>query len=72
MICKVEFAKKLYLLAADQGDVNAQYNLAYMFVQGLGVKQDLSKALKWAQLASDQGDEMAMSLRDFCVNKLRE
>ncbi len=43
-----------------------------MFVQGLGVKQDLSKALKWAQLASDQGDEMAMSLRDFCVNKLRE
>ena len=41
--------------AADQGEPHAQYNLAAMYVQGLGVSKDEVEAAKWMQKAADQG-----------------
>ena len=46
---------KWYRLAADQGDVGAQYNLGVMYDEGRGVPEDVKEALKWYRLAADQG-----------------
>ena len=40
---------------ADQGDVDAQYNLALMYLNGQGVPQDFAEAARWYQLAAEQG-----------------
>lgn len=42
--------------AAEQGDVNAQYNLGTMYDEGNGVKKDPSEAFKWYKKAAEQGD----------------
>jgi TPR repeat protein len=47
---------RLYRLAAAQGLVDAQYNLGYMFMNGLGVAQDSFEAVQWFSLAAAQGD----------------
>jgi len=52
-------ATKLYRLAADQGDVNAQYNLARMLEEGQGVEKNEKEAAKFYRLAADQGDAYA-------------
>jgi TPR repeat protein len=39
--------------------VAGQYNLAYLYEQGTGVKQDEKEAAKWYQLAADGGDPIA-------------
>lgn len=49
-------AANLYLLAAEQGYVSAQYNLGYMYDKGYGVEQDYREAEKWYRLAAEQGD----------------
>ncbi|MBF1383121.1 tetratricopeptide repeat protein [Porphyromonas sp.] len=48
-----------YRLAADQGDVDAQFNLGYFMYKGLGVKPDHKEALVWLRKASAQGSEEA-------------
>lgn len=45
-----EFSK-----AAEEGDMNAQYNLAVMYEKGQGVDQSDLKAEHWYQSAADQG-----------------
>ena len=40
---------------AEQGDADAQTNLAIMFENGLGVAQDYTEAVKWYQRAAEQG-----------------
>ena len=40
---------------AEQGDADAQTNLAIMFENGLGVPQDYTEAVKWYQRAAEQG-----------------
>ncbi|MCH8040148.1 MAG: sel1 repeat family protein [Nitrospinae bacterium] len=40
---------------AEQGHARAQFNLAGMFAEGLGVPQDFQEALRWAHLAAEQG-----------------
>jgi len=62
VICIVVFLVKgnyntLELLQerAEQGSVDAQYNLGKMHGHGDGVPQDYSKALKWFQKAAEQG-----------------
>ncbi len=40
---------------AEQGDANAQYNVAIMYHFGQGVPQDYAAALKWYRLAAEQG-----------------
>ena len=40
---------------AEQGDADAQYNLALMYDIGQGVLQDYQTAVKWYTLAAEQG-----------------
>ena len=53
-----------YRQAAEQGHVNAQYNLGVMYAEGRGVPQDDAEADAWYRLAAQQGhvaakDELA-------------
>ena len=43
------------VLAAEQGDAYAQFNLALMYDNGQGVPQDDKEAAKWYRLAAEQG-----------------
>ena len=45
--------------AADQGYVQAQYNLGHLYKNGHGVAQDYSAAMKWFRMAADQGSAEA-------------
>jgi integrase len=42
-------------LAAEQGDAQAQFDLALMYSSGLGVIRDDSEAAKWFHTAAEQG-----------------
>ena len=52
-------AFKLWLPLAEQGNVNAQFNLGVMYANGRGVKQDDFEAVKWFRKAEEQGDAKA-------------
>lgn len=43
------------LKKAEHGDANAQYNLGFMYLIGLGVPQDHEQALDWSTKAAEQG-----------------
>jgi len=45
--------------AAEQGDVEAQYNLGMCFFKGDCGKQDKKEAVKWLRKAAEQGCEEA-------------
>jgi TPR repeat protein len=49
-------AFKYFKFAADKGNLNAQFNLGIMYVNGLGGIQDYSEAIRYLKLAADQGD----------------
>lgn len=51
-----EVALGKFKLLAQQGNITAQYNLAYMYAKGLGVSQSYQQAFKWFSLAAQQGD----------------
>ncbi|MCA6073214.1 MAG: sel1 repeat family protein, partial [Endomicrobium sp.] len=40
--------------SADQGNVNAQYNLGVMYANGEGVQQNYKEAVNWYQKSADQ------------------
>ena len=44
-----------WLPRAQQGIVEAQYNLGLLYAQGQGVPQDDSQAIQWFRRAADQG-----------------
>jgi TPR repeat protein len=50
---------KWYRIAAEQGDADAQINLALMYYKGQGVAQNYSEAVKWFRLAAEKGLEYA-------------
>ena len=53
-------AAEHYQFAADRGNVpSAQLNLGVFFMQGLGVNRDETKALRYFELAAEQGDVTA-------------
>ncbi|MBT3875456.1 MAG: sel1 repeat family protein, partial [Nitrospina sp.] len=58
-IAKKGVTPALNILTSDakQGIAKAQVTLGRMYDQGQGVAQDYSEALKWFQLAADQGYE---------------
>ena len=41
--------------AADQGDASAQYYLAVMYENGLGIERSVKQAVAWHRKAADQG-----------------
>lgn len=49
-------AAEAFRIAADQGDVDAAYQLGAMYYEGLGVPQDYAAAAQWYQKAVDGGD----------------
>ena len=49
---------------AKQGDADAQYNLGFMYSEGLGVSRNYVLAYMWTDLAAAQGDQDAIELRD--------
>ncbi len=50
-----ETALKEFTKAAEDGDMNAQFNLGVMYEHGHGVNQSDLKAGEWYQLAADNG-----------------
>ena len=46
-------AKRLFELATEQGNVQARYNLAILYLEGKGVAKDLKKAIAMLQACGD-------------------
>ena len=53
----------------SDGDAEAQNNLGDSYYYGEGVEQDYAEAVKWWQMAVEQGDEDAKQLEEECVRK---
>ena len=51
---------KWFRLAADQGNAEAQFELAEMYGGNSGVAQDDAEAFRWVQKAANQGNPRAM------------
>ncbi len=56
--------KKWFEKAAKQGHAEAQCCLAGLYIQGLGVKQDIMNAKKWFEKAAKQGHAEAKEFLD--------
>ena len=54
-----EEAVKWYRKAAEQGDADAQFNLALMYDYGRGVTEDDAEAVRWYRKAAEQGGARA-------------
>ena len=54
-----EMAKRLYGLAAQQGDGNAMFNLGIMYETGQGVEQSYERAFEYYEQAAHLGDVQA-------------
>ena len=53
-----DYAKALetYLIAAEQGDADAQAQVGRIYMDGLGVEVDAEKAMDWNMRAAEQGN----------------
>jgi hypothetical protein len=63
-------AAKWYRLAAEQGNVQAQYSLGYLYSKGLGVPQDYVEAHMWLNLGGVNGNATSIGERDFIARKM--
>ena len=63
-------AYKLWLPLAEQGDVEAQYNLGVMYYNGQGVPQDKLFAHMWWDLAGSKGNKNAIKNRNIIAKKM--
>ena len=52
-------AAEWYRIAAEQGHVEAQYALGFMYQEGRGVEYSLEKAAEWYRKAAEQGHALA-------------
>jgi TPR repeat protein len=55
-------ALRWYSAAAEQGHVEAQYNLGFMLLLGEGTAPDASAALRWLERAAQRGSNDAAKL----------
>jgi hypothetical protein len=55
-------AAQWYQKAAEQGHVDAQYNLAIMHVMGRGVDQNTTAGMMWLATAAKSGDKESKKL----------
>ena len=65
-------AYQLFSHLADEGDYDAQYNLAVLLKKGLGHPTHYQNALKWAFLAELGGIEKAADMREELVGVIPE
>ena len=62
-----QFEIELLKIAAEAGDSASQYKLGYCYDNGLNVKRSVSEAIKWYELAAEQGHcEAILTLGIFC------
>ena len=54
-------ALKWYHKASEQGDLDAQSSLGFMYAKGRGVRKDVSMAAKWYRKAAERGHAQAQS-----------
>ena len=57
-------AVRLWKLASAQGNENAQINLAFMYANGSGVKQNFVLAYMWNELAVQRDEPKSLTNRD--------
>ena len=55
-------AFKEFKAAAVSGDARAQYSLAVMYNDGIGVKKNLEESLRWFRQAAAQGHPLAIEI----------
>ncbi len=56
--------------SANQGNTDAQCNLALVYGLGEGVKLDQIEALKWMYLAAERGANSIVEMRDAAAGQL--
>lgn len=60
------------LEAAEQGAVDAQYAMGLIYAEGRGVEQDDALSFVWLTLASDNGDNDAITLRNIVAARMSD
>jgi len=60
-----EFAVNMYEVSASWAYKPAQYNLAVMYAKGEGVPIDKPRAMAWAALAAERGDQDYVDAREL-------
>lgn len=63
-------AAKWFRLAALQGHSEAQYNLGVIYASGLGVPKSFVQAYPWADMAAEQGLEVAVQFKESLENHM--
>jgi TPR repeat protein len=63
-------AVRLFKMAAEAGDEDAQTSLALAYLLGKGVPKDLQQALFWSELAGNKGGETANMARQLSAKNL--
>lgn len=58
-------------LAANQGNAEAQHNLAVCFRNGRGVPQSYTESVKWYQLAAARNSTDVECSEEFKINRIR-
>ena len=58
-----------FRLAAEQRLVLAQYNLRWMYSEGLEVEQNYKQSIKWWRLAAEQGLARAQEALDLFLER---
>jgi TPR repeat protein len=59
-----------YRKAAEQGLVQAEFNMGVMYTNGQGVPQDYVMAHMWFNLAAAAGDKDALNDRDAIARRM--
>ena len=63
-------AVRWYRFSAEQGEVNAQFNLGVMYANGDGVQQDYVRAHMWLNIAAKGAPEQASKIRDALAKEM--
>jgi len=66
-----EVAYRVWLELAQDGDAEAQFRLARLYVDGKGIDADASEAVKWYRLAAAQGHARAQAGLGFMLHSGR-
>ena len=64
LACAMAKAAEWYTKAAEQGNSDAQHNLAVCYENGEGVEMDEEEAVEWYQKAAEQGHSDAQTNLD--------
>ena len=69
LIVDEKYADALELLMplANNGNIEAQANIGFLYQNGLGVDRDIKKAINWLTEAADRGSGMAAHNLRHCL-----